>query len=113
RGAIQALAGAGKSDAVATVLADLVRSDVLPANLDAWLALGGLAQRLELRELGPQLAARAVTQFPQQPRAWLWQAEEAHRRADPDAGRAAIAKATSLGPLDAGTRMAVAAQLDA
>ena len=113
RGAVQALATAGNTPATRKVLADLVTQDALPAELDAWLALGGLAQRVEAKEIGAQLAERAVIRFPQQPRAWLWQAEVAQRREDAVAARAAIAKATALGPLDAGTRLAVAAQLDA
>jgi len=112
RGAVQALAAAGKSVVTGLVLTGLVRTEALPTNLDAWLAFGGLAQRLELKELGPELAQRAVVRFPDQPRAWLWLAEEAQRRKDVDAARAAIAKAVSLGPLDAGTRLAIAAQLD-
>jgi tetratricopeptide (TPR) repeat protein len=113
RSAIQALAAGGKSVATAAVLTSLARSESLPANLEAWLALGGLAQRLELESLGAVLAKRAVQHFPQDPRAWLWEAEEAQRRKEIDAARAAIAKASSLGPLDASTRLAVAAQLDA
>lgn len=113
RGAIQALAGGGKSATTRQVMADLVAQDALPAELDAWLAFGGLAQRIEADEIGVQLAQRAVLRFPNEPRAWLWQAEDAQRREDAVAARAAIAKATALGPLDANTRLAVAAQLDA
>lgn len=112
RGAIQALAAASKSPVAGEVLTRLVQDGALPDNLDAWLALGGLAQRMGLK-LGPALAEQSVRRFPQLPRAWLWQAEEAQRREDPAAARAAIAKAVALGPLDAGTRLAVAAQLDA
>ena len=113
RGAIQALAAGAKSVVASAVLTQLVREDALPDNLDAWLALGGLAQRMELAQLGPELAAKAVRRFPTLPRAWLWEAEEAQRRKDPAAARAAIAKATALGPLDSSVRLAVAAQLDA
>lgn len=113
RGAIQALAASGKSETTIQALKALVQSDVLPANLDAWMALGGLALRLDQRGLGPQLAGRAVQQFPGQPRAWLWQAEEAQRRGDAAAARAAIDKAIATGELDSANRMAVAAQLDA
>jgi tetratricopeptide (TPR) repeat protein len=113
RGAVQALAGGGDSETAKAVLADLVRNDGLPDNLDAWLAMGGLAQRLGLAGLGPQLAAKVVVQFPDQPRAWLWLAEDAQRRKDPAAARAAIARAAKLEPLDASSRLAIAAQLDA
>jgi tetratricopeptide (TPR) repeat protein len=113
RGAVQALATGGKSETTRRVMEELVRTDALPAELDAWLAFGGLAQRIEAPDLGAQLAARAVQRFPDQPRAWLWQAEEAQRRKDGEAARAAIARATALEPLDASVRLAVAAQLDA
>ena len=113
RGAVQALATGGKTPATRKVMAELVQQDALPAELDAWLAFGGLAQRIEAKEIGAELAQRAVLRFPEEPRAWLWQAEEAQRREDALGARDAIAKATALGPLDASTRLAVAAQLDA
>jgi tetratricopeptide (TPR) repeat protein len=113
RGAVQALATGGKTPATRKVMAELVQQDALPAELDAWLAFGGLAQRIEAKEIGAELAQRAVLRFPEEPRAWLWQAEEAQRREDASGAREAIAKATALGPLDASTRLAVAAQLDA
>jgi tetratricopeptide (TPR) repeat protein len=113
RSAVQALASSGTGPVAREVVADLVQADALPNELDAWLAFGGLAQRLEIPEVGQTLAQRVVQRFPEQPRAWLWQAEEAQRRKDSEAARAAIAKARSLAPLDASTRLAVAAQLDA
>lgn len=113
RDAVRVLASAGDSLNTSAVLSRLVRDDALPDDFDAWLAFGGLSQRLQLKELGEELAQRAVQRFPQHPRAWLWQAEVAQRRQDPAAARAAIAKAMKSGPLDAGTRLAVAAQLDA
>lgn len=113
RSALQVLAASSRDARARPVLTELVRVDALPAQLEAWLAFAGLAQRFELKALGPQLAARAIERFPRDPRAWLWQAEEAQQRKDPAAARAAIARATSLGPLDASTRLAVAAQLDA
>lgn len=113
RDAVRVLAAGGESLNTSAVLSRLVRDDALPENFDAWLAFGGLCQRLQLKELGDELAQRAVQRFPKQPRAWLWQAEMAQRKKDSDAARAAIEKAVALGPLDASTRLAVAAQLDA
>ena len=113
REAVRVLASGSKSLNTSAVLSRLVRDDALPNDFDAWLAFGGLAQRLQLKELGNELAERSIQRFPKQPRAWLWQAENAQRRKDDDAARLAIAKAVELGPLDASTRLAVAAQLDA
>ena len=113
RGAVQALAASGKSPILGDVVTELVSGNALPANLDAWMAFGGLAQRLQLKTVGEELAKRAVERFPQEPRAWLWQAEMAQQRGDKDAARAAIGKAVELGPLDTATRLGVAAQLDA
>jgi tetratricopeptide (TPR) repeat protein len=112
RGAVQALA-TGNSPIAAPVLKQLVDEGALPTELDAWLAFGGLAQRLGDEEIGASLAEKAAIRFPTMPRAWLWKAEAAQRRNDAPAARAAIAKSMSLGPLDAPTRLAVAAQLDA
>ena len=113
REAVRVLASGSKSLNTSAVISRLVRDDALPDDFDAWLAFGGLAQRLQLKELGNELADRAIKRFPTQPRAWLWQAETAQRRNDPAAARTAVAKAVELGPLDASTRLAVAAQLDA
>ena len=113
RAAIPALAANAKRPIAADVLGELIRSDRLPADLEAWFAFGGLALRLEQTELGSELADRAAKRFPEQPRAWLWQAEEAQRRNDPAAARAAITKALGLTPIDPATRLTAAAQLDA
>jgi tetratricopeptide (TPR) repeat protein len=113
RDAVRVLASAGESLNTSAILSRLVRDDALPDEFDAWLAFGGLAQRLQLKELGEELAERAIRRFPESPRAWLWQAEVAQRRKDNEAARAAIAKAVQFGPLDTETRLAVAAQLDA
>ncbi|MCI1728775.1 MAG: tetratricopeptide repeat protein [Chiayiivirga sp.] len=113
REAVRVLASASESLNTSAILSRLVRDDALPDEFDAWLAFGGLAQRLQLKELGEELAERAIRRFPENPRAWLWQAEVAQRRKDSEAARAAIAKAVQFGPLDTETRLAVAAQLDA
>jgi tetratricopeptide (TPR) repeat protein len=113
REAVRVLASASESLNTSAILSRLVRDDALPEEFDAWLAFGGLAQRLQLKELGEELAGRAIRRFPENPRAWLWQAEVAQRRKDSEAARAAIAKAVQFGPLDTETRLAVAAQLDA
>jgi tetratricopeptide (TPR) repeat protein len=112
-GAVQALAASGQSPILGDVLTELVSGNALPSNIDAWMAFGGLAQRLQLKTLGAELARRAVDRFPKEPRAWLWQAEMAQQREDKDGARAAIARAVALGPLDTATRLGVAAQLDA
>jgi tetratricopeptide (TPR) repeat protein len=113
RAAVQALAAGGKSPVLAEVVTELVSGNALPADIDAWMAFGGLAQRLQLKAVGEELARRAAERFPKEPRAWLWQAEIAQQRGDKQAARAAIAQVVALGPLDTATRLGVAAQLDA
>ncbi|MBB5209101.1 tetratricopeptide repeat protein [Chiayiivirga flava] len=113
RAAIPALAANARLPITVDVLGELVRGDRLPDQLEAWFAFGGLALRLEQAELGAELARRAIERFPNEPRAWLWQAENAQRRGDADAARTAVAKALTLGPMDPPTRLAAAAQLDA
>lgn len=113
RAAIPALAANAKLPIATELLGELIRGDRLPGQLEAWFAFGGLALRLEQPELGAELAKRAIERFPSEARAWLWQAEDAQRRGDQTAARAAIAKALGLGPMDPATRLAAAAQLDA
>jgi tetratricopeptide (TPR) repeat protein len=113
RAAVQALAASGQSPILSDVITELVSGNALPADMDAWMAFGGLSQRLQLKALGADLAQRAVERFPKEPRAWLWQAEMAQQRGDKEAARASIGKAVALGPLDTATRLGVAAQLDA
>ena len=113
RAAIPALASNAKLPVTLDVVNALIRENHLPDVLEAWFAFGGLALRLEQVGLARVLSDGAVKRFPDQPRAWLWQAEEAHRRADPAAARKAVNHALSLSPMDPATRLTAAAQLDA
>src|SRR5690606_16139263 len=61
REALAVLAGgAGDPDQAAALLEDLVDSGHMPAELQAWLAFGGLAQRLEQPALAERLVAEVV-----------------------------------------------------
>jgi tetratricopeptide (TPR) repeat protein len=111
--AVQVLAAQPGGIGQAQLFAALVASPALPAEMDPLLALGGLALSREMLGVAASIAERVTRQHPGEPRAWLWLAEVERRHARPEAARAAIDAALALPALDASTRLAVAAQLDA
>lgn len=114
RSALGALAGGATSARqAADVLERLVAGGHLPGVLQAWLAFGGLAQRLDRPQLAERIVNEVVKRFPGDPRVSLLRASQLR-----DAGKAAQARAVvdSLRPAaaaDADLRLAVAQEYDA
>ncbi len=75
--AIGALSGAvGKQPRlVVNTLTNIVNRDQLPKQLEAWLAVGGLAQRLEQPKLVDRIITKVVERFPGEPRVVLLRAQ--------------------------------------
>lgn len=111
--ALQAVASDSKSLLARTLVADLAQRDVIRDNLEALLAVGGLADRLELDGVLETVGTLAVERHPQQARAWLWQAEVLRKREDVAAARVAIDAALALPTLDSDLRMTAAGMLAA
>lgn len=84
---------------------------LLPDDIEAWLAFGGVALRLDDSALYARLAQAVAQRFPDQPRALAWQAEEAMARDDRDAARRALDAALALPALTVQERLAIAAHL--
>ncbi len=114
RQALGALAGGAKTPKqAADVLQRLLDQDRLPPVLNAWLAFGGLAQRLDRPQLTERVVAEVVRRFPGDPRVALLRASQLR-----EAGKAAEARATLEGlreaaATDAELRLALAREYDA
>lgn len=94
------------------VLGEALDAGQLPAELDGWLALGGVALRLDEKSLYRRLAEAAAQRFPDQPRALIWQAEELLAEQQREAARASLEAALKLPGLEIPDRLAVAANLN-
>lgn len=110
--ALRALLSSGNAEASASALSRILQERALPDDLSAWLAFGGLAQRLFQTEPGPAWVAAIVEKFPDQPRAWLLNAGQLRRAGDSVAAREAIDRALSLDQDDENVRLAAAVELE-
>lgn len=111
--ALAALDGGRNPKLAATLVGNAVEHDALPPRLQAWLAFGGLAQRLEDPALASRIVAAVIQRFPDEPRVALLHASQLR-----EAGKAAEARAVLAG-LEAATRanedlrLSVAAEYEA
>lgn len=113
RQAAAALVSAPHGELSGRLLGALLKEDRLPASMDAWLAFGGVALRLEDRPLYARLAQAAAQHFPDEPSALAWQAEEALSRGDTDTARRTLDAALALPELTPGERLSIAVHLNA
>jgi Flp pilus assembly protein TadD len=106
--------GSGKNPKLAaTLVAEAVDTGRLPPDLQAWLAFGGLAQRLDDQALAARIVDAVVARFPGEPRVALLHASQLRENGKPAEARAVLAGiGTALdGNLD--LRLAVAAEYEA
>jgi len=114
RHALIALGNGGKDPKLsARMLNRLVDSNAIPNNLQAWLAFGGLAQRLDEDQLAERMVAEVVKRFPGEPRVALLRASQLREAGRLDDARAALAGLQPQIERDADIRLAVAAEYDA
>jgi tetratricopeptide (TPR) repeat protein len=111
--ALQAMAGDHTSLLVPSLLKVMLEREAIHANLEALLAVGGLADRLALAGLRDQVGELAVARHPLRARAWLWQAETLRKSDKLVEARAAIDRALGLPDLDRELRLAAAGMLGA
>ncbi len=109
--AIAAVITAGAIPAAEQVTRDLVDSDRWPNRIDAWIALGGLAQRFADDALTRRVVAEVVRRFPSDPRARLLQAAQLRDEGDSIGARRAIERALAAPGIDASARAAAAEEL--
>jgi tetratricopeptide (TPR) repeat protein len=92
---------------------DLLGHDQFPRDVDAWLAFGGLARRLDDDALAKDIEARLVALFPADPRAQLLGAARLRESGDSVAARSALDRVLAEGSLTPELRRAAAGELAA
>lgn len=95
------------------LLTELVDSGAIPDQLQAWLAFGGLAQRLDQDALAARIVDKVVQRFPGEPRVALLRASQLREAGKPDQARQALVELEKAATLDEDLRLAVAAEYDA
>jgi tetratricopeptide (TPR) repeat protein len=114
RYALSALGGGAKDPRVTTqVLARLVDDKAIPDVLQAWLAFGGLAQKLDQDGLAARIVDEVVVRFPREPRVALLRASQLREAGKLDEARQVLDGLAPQTRRDQDMRLAVAAEYDA
>ena len=114
RYALVALGSGGKDPRLpAQLLGELIDAGRIPQDLQAWLAFGGLAQRLDQPALAERVVGEVVKRFPNEPRVALLRVSQLRSAGKIDEARAALAAISSATLNDPELRLAVAAEYDA
>lgn len=113
REALRAMLSSGNAEATTLVLGRILADRDLPDDLAAWLAFGGLAQRLDIAESTEQWLAALVERFPDHPRVRLLQAGQLRQQGDTGAARALVFQALGLAGEREDVHLAAAAELEA
>lgn len=114
RYALAALGSGGKNPKLpAQLLSELIDAGAIPQELPAWLAFGGLAQRLDQPALAERVVAEVVKRFPDEPRVALLRVSQLRSAGRIDEALAALGAMPAATMADPELRMAVAAEYDA
>jgi tetratricopeptide (TPR) repeat protein len=107
--------GSGSKDPQMTsqLLTELVDAKAIPNLLPAWLAFGGLAQKLDQQALAARFVDEVVARFPGEPRVALLRASQLRVAGKPDEARKVLAGLDNATQNNADLRLAVAAEYDA
>ncbi len=97
----------------AKLLGELVEAGAIPDQLEAWLAFGGLAQRLDQDALAARIVAAVVQRFPGEPRVALLRASQLREAGKPDEAKRVLAELENAARLEENLRLSVAAEYDA
>ena len=97
----------------ARIMRRLFDAGAVPDELQAWLAFGDLAQRLEQGQLARDVVERIVERFPGEPRIALLRASLLRESGDLDGARDALAGARDAMAIVPELRLAMAAEYDA
>ena len=114
RHALGALGGGGKHpQLVAKLLGEAVDGGMVPGQLQAWLAFGGLAQRLDEPALAARIVDAVIARFPGEPRVALLHASQLRESGKEEEARKILAGLEPATRTDADLRLLVAAEYDA
>jgi tetratricopeptide (TPR) repeat protein len=114
RFALAALVGGGRDPAVpAKVLGELVDTNAIPDQLDAWQEFGRLAMRMDQPALARRMIDEVVRRFPGEPRVALLNASQMFQAGRRDEALAALKAVEPRARQDAELRNAVAVAYDA
>ncbi|QOY63148.1 tetratricopeptide repeat protein [Lysobacter sp. H21R4] len=106
------IAGARDPSQAAGVLDTLVRRGNIPPKLQAWLAFGGLAQRLEQPELAERIVAEVVKRFPGEPRVALLRVSQLREAGRVEEAREVLGSIAERAGDDKELRLAIAYEYD-
>jgi len=104
--------GARDPEQSARLLGQLLDDGRIPDKLQAWLAFGGLAQRLDQEALAERIVAEVVRRFPGEPRVALLRASQLRQAGKPEEARKVLAALDPAMLLVPELRLAVAAEYD-
>ena len=104
--------GARDSEQSARMLKTLVDGNAIPPTLEAWLAFGGLAQKLDQDVLAERIVDEVVRRFPGEPRVALLRASQLREAGKRDEARKVLAELDANPALAPELRMLVAAEYD-
>ncbi len=107
------VSGSKDSKLTAQLLGELVDAKAIPNVLPAWLAFGGLAQKLDQQALAARFVDEVVTRFPGEPRVALLRASQLRAAGRPDEARKVLAGLDNATQRNADLRLVVAAEYDA
>lgn len=114
RHALAALGGGGKDpDLASRLLGEAVEGGWIPDRLQAWLAFGGLAQRLDRQALAERIVEAVIARFPDEPRVALLHASQLRESGDAAGARAILARLEPRAGTDEELRLAIAAGYEA
>ena len=107
--------GSGAKDprTSARLLGQLLDDKAIPDVLQAWLAFGGLAQKLDQDALAARIVDEVVARFPDEPRVALLRASQLREAGKVDEARRVLATLDPQTDKDQDMRLAVAAEYDA
>jgi tetratricopeptide (TPR) repeat protein len=104
--------GARDPEQSARLLGQLLDDGKIPNKLQAWLAFGGLAQKLDQEALAERIVAEVVNRFPGEPRVALLRVSQLRESGKEDEARKVLAGLDPALLLVPELRLAVAAEYD-
>jgi predicted Zn-dependent protease len=114
RYALAALGGGGQHPKLsAELLGDMVDGNLIPDQLQAWLAFGGLAQRLDQEALAARIVEAVIARFPGEPRVALLHASQLRETGKVEDARRILAGLDDATRTSDDLRLSVAAEYDA